>query len=67
MHETQHAYDQAIEQSFREVHEALDSLESFLKEQIGHDPAYHPNPVDALVQVRQALIAARSRREGHCP
>ena len=67
MHETEHAYDQAIEQSFREVHEALDSLESFLKQHIGHHPAYRPNPVDAVVQVRQALIAATSRRESHCP
>jgi len=57
MNETEHAQGDPLEAAFREVHGALDSLESYLKQRIGCGEASPPNPIDLLLELRRTVIA----------
>ena len=50
-----------VEERFREVHNALDLLEAYLRERIGHDDPSRPDPIDLLVGLRREVITRSSK------
>ncbi len=61
---------ESLEESFREVQEALDLLETYLNQRSGGDGSVQPHPIDLLVELRREVIARSTGRAGDsasCP
>lgn len=59
--EMRHAHGDPVEASFREVQNALDSLEEYLRQRLGYDGLSQPNPIDLVVRLRREITANSGR------